>query len=321
MDGGVFLGTVTAMGSYRLWRAVDAATLGPARRRRRMSAQLHTLDQLDYLDYAPAPQSPTARAGVRAQLVAGATISALAVVLWLPNVEPTPPARAVQASSWPADSDPPATSRLRPAVTAPPGEGGFEVLHRNALGQPARYDPCTPIRYVINAAGGPLEGTDLIRESFGELSRYTGLRFEFTGHTDEVPRRGREAVQIARYGNRFAPVVVAWATASTDADLAGNAAGYAGSTVVRTADGSDVYVTGVVVLDAEQLHWDPGERVQRAGVKSLVLHELGHLVGLGHVNDTDQLMYRSGSLIGRGFGDGDLRGLALLGSGDCIARD
>ena len=48
------------------------------------------------------------------------------------------------------------------------------------------------------------------------------------------------------------------------------------------------------------------------------MHELGHLVGLGHVADQSQLMFAS--MVGQtGFGDGDLEGLRQVGSGPCFS--
>jgi predicted Zn-dependent protease len=47
-----------------------------------------------------------------------------------------------------------------------------------------------------------------------------------------------------------------------------------------------------------------------------VLHELGHLVGLAHVQDEHELMYAEN--IGQlDFGRGDLAGLARVGATAC----
>jgi len=45
-------------------------------------------------------------------------------------------------------------------------------------------------------------------------------------------------------------------------------------------------------------------------------HELGHVVGLDHVGDRDQMMHPSSSDV-LTFQEGDLAGLAQLGEGAC----
>ena len=51
--------------------------------------------------------------------------------------------------------------------------------------------------------------------------------------------------------------------------------------------------------------------------RAIILHELGHLIGLDHVDDNDQLMYpRAGDVLD--FADGDLTGLSVLGAGACV---
>ena len=88
---------------------------------------------------------------------------------------------------------------------------------------------------------------------------------------------------------------------------------------MQFGDGPAVYVTGQVVLDApaftQAMAVPGGGPVARA----IVLHELAHVVGLGHVDDPAELMY---PYAGRAdLGAGDLTGLALLGAGACIRRD
>ena len=50
--------------------------------------------------------------------------------------------------------------------------------------------------------------------------------------------------------------------------------------------------------------------------RAIIMHELGHVVGLDHVDDPDQLMFprTTGRL---DWGAGDRRGLAAMGAGLC----
>ncbi|GAA0305524.1 matrixin family metalloprotease [Kineococcus aurantiacus] len=78
-----------------------------------------------------------------------------------------------------------------------------------------------------------------------------------------------------------------------------------------------VYVFGAVDVDAAQvtdaLARPGGDRLVRAVFE----HELGHLVGLAHVEDRTQLMYPQTSTV-LDYAPGDLTGLAALGTGPCV---
>nr|WP_246304049.1 matrixin family metalloprotease [Nocardioides thalensis] len=76
--------------------------------------------------------------------------------------------------------------------------------------------------------------------------------------------------------------------------------------------GRQRYVTGSVTLDTD-LDADLDSDVARG----VLLHELGHLVGLDHVSDRDELMYADGTFV-RDFGPGDREGLVRLGEGRCF---
>jgi hypothetical protein len=86
---------------------------------------------------------------------------------------------------------------------------------------------------------------------------------------------------------------------------------------VSLGSGPQVLVTGTVSLDAGQfpaiLHRRNGTAIARA----IILHELGHLVGLDHVDDR-QLMYPETGGDVLDFAAGDLTGLAAVGSGRCV---
>jgi predicted Zn-dependent protease len=71
-----------------------------------------------------------------------------------------------------------------------------------------------------------------------------------------------------------------------------------------------------VKLDADEFALLAGQTDGTPLMRAIVLHELGHVVGLAHVDDPRELMY--GDNVGLlDFGAGDRAGLARVGSGSC----
>jgi len=218
---------------------------------------------------------------------------------------------------------PPADERDHPLgapAAVPPGEGphAFMQLQPGST-EPVAYDPCQPIHYVVNWATAPTdEAADLLDAGLAEITRATGLQFVFDGSTPELPSYDRALVQD-RYGDRWAPVLISWSDSAELPELSDDVGGAAGSVSIATNDGRSVYVTGVVTLDGPDLI-DVARRSGDDGViAATILHELGHLVGLAHVEDETQIMnpYSVPGVVA--FGTGDLAGLAELGRGDCFA--
>lgn len=203
----------------------------------------------------------------------------------------------------------------RPA--AAPGEGTYTFVQTQDDGDaPVAYDPCRPVHYVTRPDHAPAGGRRIVREAFEEVAELTGLRFVYDGTTAEDPVADREPFQPDRYGDRWAPVLVSWAHPDEVPELAGSVAGQAGSLALGEG-GSQVYVTGSVDLDAGQLAALLGGPDGDRQAKAVVLHELGHLVGLDHVDDVNQLMHAS-STRRVDFAAGDRTGLAVLGRGACV---
>lgn len=76
------------------------------------------------------------------------------------------------------------------------------------------------------------------------------------------------------------------------------------------------YIGGTVYLDGPQLAGLLQRPDGHARARGVVMHELGHLVGLDHVDNDSQVMAPRGSTVTE-FGAGDRAGLRLLGSGGC----
>jgi hypothetical protein len=170
---------------------------------------------------------------------------------------------------------------------------------------PVTYDPCETIRIEVNDERAPRDADEILEEALAQMEDLTGLAFDVVGTTDAEPLADGDI----RDGDTYRPVQLSWSDADTVPELAGDVAGLGGSTWIED-DGYRWYVTGDVVLDADDL-----ERFGREVTMMVLLHELGHLVGLAHVDSTAELMHPSSG--GPDWGPGDLVGLEQLGGGRC----
>jgi hypothetical protein len=244
-------------------------------------------------------------------------LGALAVVSLLQDsADPTDLAGGVTPSS---SSVPTRTPSPTPTLTPSPGpkvEGAFRFLERVG-GAPVRWDPCEPITFALNTAGASSPVRADLREALRRVTRATGIHFRPVGVTRETFLRAYQRMRF-RGVIRKAALIMIWvdhgdyrailrllhdprpsiAFAKTMAGLYAN---------------RDQYFGGIIVID--------GDATARRGFGdfyahgSVLLHELGHIMGLDHVKDPDQLMYsgRHPNFRVRDFGAGDLEGLRRLG--------
>ncbi|MFN8050721.1 MAG: matrixin family metalloprotease [Acidimicrobiales bacterium] len=268
---------------------------------------------------------------IRAAVVATAVLTTMALIgVWLHNQPMLPTSgrgdlqfARITDLSYPT---PPTDQQAKP-IGNPPSDlpaGPYTVigLQNDGVGV-VTWDPCQPIHYVVNERTLVPGGEEMVREAIDEVSRATGLRFVLDGSTDEVPTIDRAPTDRARYGDRWSPLLVAWSDPSEFAGLEGDVIGRGGSNSVTAprSGGRRSFVSGMLVLDGPDMaEVMTSPRWGRAAVKSVVLHELGHVVGLGHVDDRSQLMNPEMVLGVNDFGVGDRAGLASLGTGQCFDR-
>ncbi len=221
----------------------------------------------------------------------------------------------------------PADGHIGSAVHGSASEGppapGYAFLFADDEGcLPVRFNPCEPVPYVINDALAPPGGVADVEEAIARLAEATGITFVDAGRTDEPLDQGRPAYQPDRYGMRWAPILIGWSELGS-----GQGPDAAGDDIIVAGRGrplrvGDVLVSGVLELNAdvilnrdtqERLPGGFGEGITRGRV---ILHELGHVVGLGHPASRAQLMYaeladHTSSTVQ--FGVGDRIGLRLVG--------
>ncbi|MGC8464877.1 MAG: matrixin family metalloprotease [Acidimicrobiales bacterium] len=198
-----------------------------------------------------------------------------------------------------------------------PASNGYGVLERQSNGLPVRWSGAQPIQYEVNVTQAPPGGLALVQQTFQQLSAATGLTFQYIGTTSELPSLERSPYATNAAGQTiWAPVLVAWESPG-QTDYLPNYGGIIGEGGSQAAyNGSQwVYVTGQASLSTAY----PFTQEQ---LVSLIHHELGHVVGMGHVNDPTQVMnpvdnYNAPET----YQAGDLAGLAHLGLAEGVLQE
>jgi hypothetical protein len=279
-----------------------------ARRRRRVARLLRKMDRLDGIRSSRWSSDARRRAGTAVTLLA-----LLLVAVFVSTLHEGPSSSASAFPDRPADArDAPQAIR---APSAPSREYAFVETQEDGS-EPVTYDPCVPIHLVVDPRTVVDDGMRLLEQALDRVRDATGLMFTVDGLTDgPEPEEG----SVTEDGGRsWLPVRVSWSDPAASKKLAGDVAGYAGSAAI-SRDGHRWFVTGSVVLDGPQLDDILRGPHGWASARSVVMHELGHLVGLDHVDAKGQLMQPEGNETLTTWGDGDLTGLAALGQGECIS--
>lgn len=254
-----------------------------------------------------------------AALLVGACATALIARVTVaagPDRAPVPSAAAADPRTAPAGA--PGDG----APAAVDGPVGFTVWAVDADGRTVRWDPCRPVRVVVDLTGAPDGVLEDLDRALLDVSSWSGLTLRREAIVTERPSATRPPHQPARYGERWAPVLVAWAEPG-EGGLPLRAVDRGLTVPVAVADDDGhAFVTGQVVLNARRDDLVVGGRDRADAWFATLVHELGHLVGLGHVDDPQELMAADP---GRGPvrpGPGDRAGLAHVGpsgAGGCVA--
>jgi hypothetical protein len=195
----------------------------------------------------------------------------------------------------------------------------YTFMTKNSRGGPVTWDPCLTIELVVNSKYAPPGSDTLLPEAVERINAASGLHLKIVGPTTQVPVPAQSTRDLFRGlpGGARAPVLVAWTTPDVVPGLKGNVVGLGGPVhLYANSLDRDRYVGGSVDLDGPQMAGILQRPNGHAMARAVVMHELGHLVGLTHVANPTQVMAADGGTATE-FAKGDLAGLAAIGSGGC----
>ena len=193
---------------------------------------------------------------------------------------------------------------------------------------PARFNPCEPVHYIQNGAAAPAFVVENTREAFRRLGQATGITFTDDGLTDENVRRGPYVPE--RYPGRWAPILIVWE--HFPAEQTSGAQQILGNTVPNRVD--DITVSARLRFNVDAYNNEDTKAPIEDGFGPpagsgtgpigrnnitwgrIILHELAHVVGLGHNREEASLMYPDAAqqtTRPTGFSRSDLSGLRYLG--------
>jgi len=213
-----------------------------------------------------------------------------------------------------------ATTTYAVTHAADPYSGRSSVMRWTPCLTVAGVTTSAVISYAVNTGGDPTRVT-LVQKALAEVTAYSGLRFHYVGSVSYVPHY---AVLHYPTGNRLmfnaaqqraathAQLVVGWVPASRTNLFRGGEAGVGTVSWTGSSRSQTRIVAGAALIKLG-VPLRPGFSTG-ASVGSLLLHEIGHAVGLDHVTATSQIMYPVlGSYTRSSYQAGDRYALRLVG--------
>jgi Matrixin len=260
-------------------------------------------------------------AGVLSIFLVGAIVAA-SIAISAPVPAPVPAAGPSTAGSPGAGQ--PGIADVVP--TGPDGPFAFlAATYVDGQRQPVRWNPCQPIEYELDVKHGPPATDEAISGALDLASRASGITFRYDGTTTRgigPMRHGHYFTDAIRSVYRPVLITVVSHAQFQRYDVPRRVLAFTHPERGTQSHG-DEWVSGYVAVDGGIRYANTG----RWSMELVIAHEIGHLLGLAHVSDPDQLMFSTQVARGvipapiDGYGPGDDAGLALVGADQgCLPR-
>ena len=182
----------------------------------------------------------------------------------------------------------PASPASPSSGSAPDTNFAFEVT--NSAGTPARWNPCDTVHYLVVPAGAPGGWQNDVGNDIAQAGSDTGLSFVSDGTASSVP-------------SNYRGVVISWASQLSGSDTVGLT-----TYTYYNSPGIAPQIISANIQLLSSLRGGGGT----GGEQPVLLHELGHSLGLAHVQAGEVM-----NPVDQGYANyqgGDKNGLSRLGS-------